>query len=147
MTCAADLLRIQLEVDLYSWNVEGLYGRYLVHSCLVEKVPGKCKLQYSLPLIIAVIVANAIKAIIMCCITVTTTDVPLLTIGDAVASFLHQPDKCSLGRCLVSRDELSGSYAGGWIASDFVRPMPFSATQKRWYSAVHRYEWTQLILV
>ncbi|GAB1198075.1 hypothetical protein APSETT444_007383 [Aspergillus pseudonomiae] len=80
--CRDQLPAIRAHVD--NWIV----GGYRVKSCLVERIPGKCKLEYSLPLAIIVIVFNVVKAIIICAVALTMTELPLLTTGDAIWSGL-----------------------------------------------------------
>jgi hypothetical protein len=74
-----------------------------VDFCLSVKLRESCKLQYSLPLTITVIVVNAFKLTIIGCIIISLTEWPILTIGDAITSFLRQPDKHTMGQCLVPR--------------------------------------------
>ncbi|KNG84968.1 hypothetical protein ANOM_006778 [Aspergillus nomiae NRRL 13137] len=81
--CRDQLPEIRAHVD--NWIV----GGYRVKSCLAERIPGKCKLEYSLPLAIIVIVFNIVKAIIICAVALTMTDLPLLTTGDA--PIVHPP--------------------------------------------------------
>lgn len=78
-----------------------------VSYCMVEQVDTFCKLQFSFPIAISVVVSNFIKAV---CIAITLffyrTHVPLVTIGDAVASFLERPDPETTSRCLHTRENM-----------------------------------------
>ncbi|KAJ5817311.1 hypothetical protein N7447_009544 [Penicillium robsamsonii] len=74
------------------------FVEYKVDYCLAQKVPEICKVKYSLPLLIVVIVFNIITAGILWGITVTINYVPLLTTGDAMAEFLKRPDSSTLAR-------------------------------------------------
>ncbi|KAI9376164.1 hypothetical protein BJX61DRAFT_553168 [Aspergillus egyptiacus] len=132
-SCAADAAR-------GNWTV----GGYRVHSCLSEGLPQRCKLQYSLPLTITVIVANLIKAIVLCYMSLSKGDVPLLTTGDAVASFLHQPDRFSVGRCLLSTKDVTASYFSA--KKHLCRPFNYQGNRMRWYSAVQLRDWLSVIL-
>ena len=67
-----------------------LFGRYPISYCLAK--PNKrCRLQFSLAIMFVIIICNAIKAICMTSL-IWTQSKPLLTIGDAIASFLENPD-------------------------------------------------------
>lgn len=125
-----------------NWTVEG----YRVHSCLSERVPQHCKLQYSLPLTITVIGANFVKAIVLCYMSFSKgDDAPLLTTGDAVASFLHKPDRFSVGRCLLStKDVRTSCYS---MKKYLYKPLNYQGNRTRWYSAVQVRDWLSFILL
>jgi hypothetical protein len=69
--------------------------------CLVERVEEFCKLRFSFLIAFIVIAANIIKAICMgLTIYVHGNHEALVTLGDAVASFLNRPDPDTEGCCL-----------------------------------------------
>jgi hypothetical protein len=72
-----------------------------IKYCVVEQVEERCKLQFSFPIAILVIASNLIKAICMALMLLAYRNhVALVTLGDAVAHFLDQPDPETRGRCL-----------------------------------------------
>jgi hypothetical protein len=83
----------------------------VVNYCIVEQVEVKnCKLQYSLPIAITVVLSNLVKAICMAITLLTFKDhAALVTIGDAVASFLEREDQETRGCCLYSRHEVEAN--------------------------------------
>ncbi|RDW69067.1 uncharacterized protein DSM5745_08827 [Aspergillus mulundensis] len=83
-----------------SWVVRG----YEVEYCLVQKTTEKCTLEFSLPLAIVVITTNLVKAVLIVLASFVLGVAPLLTVGDAIASFLKVPDESTRGRCLLTRD-------------------------------------------
>ncbi|PLB52255.1 hypothetical protein P170DRAFT_350349 [Aspergillus steynii IBT 23096] len=87
--------------DLPRWMVA---GRSIDH-CLVEEAR-ICKLGYSLPLTLVVISMNACKALLLLGAAYLLRDTPLLTIGDAIGSFLTAPDISTKGQCLLSKQEV-----------------------------------------
>ena len=124
-----------------NWTVEG----YHVHSCLTERVPQRCKLQYSLPLTVTVVVANLLKAMVLFYMSFNSRDAPLLTTGDAVASFLHKPDQFSQGRCLLSDKEVRDSYYSK--GKHPYKPLKYHSNRTRWYSAVQVRDWLSVIFL
>ncbi|KAL4924160.1 uncharacterized protein BDV17DRAFT_275337 [Aspergillus undulatus] len=118
---------------------------YRVKSCLSERVPQHCKLQYSLPLTITVIVSNLVKAIVLCYMSFRKAEPPLLTTGDAVASFLHKPDPVSMGRCLLSETNCRDSADS--TDRHLYRPLAFVDKRRGWFSAVPLREWLSLVLL
>ena len=114
-----------------SWTVFG----HNISYCLVEQVEEECRLQYSLTIMIIVIVANATKATIMILTWWKLQTPTMVTIGDAITSFLDDPDQTTAGICLTSkRDILKGRWknqgAKRWAP---VRHFWFRAASiKRW---------------
>ncbi|KAJ2989478.1 hypothetical protein NUW58_g3445 [Xylaria curta] len=76
-------------LDSGRWVADGL----TVSRCLARRLPELCELNMSLAILIAVLVAVSIKLIAIVFAVVLGRDRSLLTIGDAIASFLEDPDK------------------------------------------------------
>jgi hypothetical protein len=83
-----------------------MYG-YTVNYCLADVEGEKCTLEFSLPLAIAVIGANFVKAVLIVLATILLRGTPLLTLGDAIASFLRSPDTLTEANCLLSRESVA----------------------------------------
>lgn len=78
---------------------ENTCERAFVQECLAqptEKFDAECTVSITLTLLIAVIVCNAVKAICLLCTLMATSFHPLVTVGDAVASFMQRPDPSTL---------------------------------------------------
>lgn len=79
------------------------YGSDLSY-CLVEQVEEFCELQFSFAIAILVIISNLVKAT---CMAIALWKCgghgAFVTIGDAIASFLDNPDPSTSGRCLQTR--------------------------------------------
>ncbi|OJJ99036.1 hypothetical protein ASPACDRAFT_61701 [Aspergillus aculeatus ATCC 16872] len=67
-----------------------------ISHCLAKRAVQRCELLFSPSIALAVIVSNLVKVVWI-----------LLRVGDAVASFLHQPDLTTQGRCLMSREDMT----------------------------------------
>lgn len=70
---------------------------YAVEYCLAQRTPEMCSIGVAVSILIAVLICNVIK---VCCLFWTWRMLslhPLVTIGDAVASFLGQPDPTTRG--------------------------------------------------
>lgn len=77
-----------------------------ISYCLSRKVPGRSRLQIHLWLLFTVTILNAVK---LGCLLSTFKEQqgsPLVTTGDAIASFLTSPCVHSAGMCLLSQDDL-----------------------------------------
>ncbi|KIK55861.1 hypothetical protein GYMLUDRAFT_133161, partial [Collybiopsis luxurians FD-317 M1] len=72
-----------------------------VNYCISHPVVPRCQLEFNLPLLVIVIVFNIVKVICMALATGRNNDKPLVTIGDAIASFIDDPDPHTKDMCLV----------------------------------------------
>lgn len=106
-----------------------------VRSCFSEPTGQECKLNFSVHLIIIVIAFNALKIVAILTGIFTLRNDPLLTVGDAVASFLHQPDATAHHMCLVSQ---RGIHIAGKDWPVRQQPRAFTMNPQRWSSAVKR---------
>ncbi|KAF2867468.1 hypothetical protein BDV95DRAFT_671224 [Massariosphaeria phaeospora] len=73
--------------------------------CLSEKIPEHCQLGYSIHLALAVLFMSLTKTALMLYIALRFRERPLLTVGDAIASFLKRPDVFTQRGCLVGRTD------------------------------------------
>ena len=118
-----------------------------IKYCLVEQVAGSCRVLFTFPFAILVIVCNVIKAICMALLLFGfRKHTPLLTMGDAVASFLERPDPETRGRCLHSRQLIVKRWrwetTNGAKNSELdVEPERFDPMRKRWGSAPSTARW------
>lgn len=93
-------------------------GDYTIDSCWSETTGvAHCQLRFVPFILYTVIVCNAVKFLCMCIVAkyLSNLDEPILaTIGDAVASFLDQPDATMKRLCLLSLQDLK---IGVWNVS------------------------------
>ncbi|BCS30579.1 uncharacterized protein APUU_80882S [Aspergillus puulaauensis] len=117
-------------------------GGYKVDYCLAEQTAEKCTLEYNMPLAIAVMVANLAKAVLIFLVAFLLEDNPLLTVGDAVTSFLQSPDDARVVNCLLSRPMLSGKR---WRNISADKPRAYIAKPKRRWSSLSRTRWASFL--
>ena len=112
--------------------------------CLSVKVEENCRLQYSTHLATVVVILNAVKAMIMLYLVFGIKELPLMTVGDAVSSFLQRPDATTDGMCLVAKKDIRKDRHGdGWTQS--ARQYS-SMPQKRFAGASTSRWWISMIL-
>ena len=73
-----------------------------VDYCLSQELEQKCQLNFSLPISITVILCNIIKVICMFLTAHDDRQEIFLTTGDALSSFLSNPDSTTEGTCFLS---------------------------------------------
>ncbi|KAL1610130.1 hypothetical protein SLS60_001795 [Paraconiothyrium brasiliense] len=120
---------------------------YPVDYCLSEKSEPRCKVQFMLSIAILVTVLNIFKAVLIFYTALGTKENPLMTMGDAVASFLERRDGTTKEILFVTLGVVAGllgygvqqlpagtprSVAGlaslGYGAIDYRTIMAYSAT-------------------
>ena len=108
-----------------------------VEQCFAQPTPDRCALRLSTNILLIVLVSNAIK---VACFGLTlwlTTD-PLITIGDAIASFLKETD------CTMSGwSTMNSRQALQWVRNPGSRrgPRPWFSHFHCWIHAASRKRW------
>lgn len=111
-------------------------AEYPIDYCLVQEVDEECMLQFSLPIMFIVIICNLIKTACMIWVAFEGGPRPLVTVGDAIASFLKEPDPTTKNICLADKDFFR-LRKGGWQATSLTwRPK-----RHRWYRAASMKRW------
>ncbi|KAL4807026.1 hypothetical protein BDV18DRAFT_159248 [Aspergillus unguis] len=133
-----------------------------IQSCLSMPAEELCQLVVSPPICIIVICCNAIKLL---CILLTARDPRtnvLLTVGDAIASFLMRPDPTTRTAGLLSHDQATKG-ALGWhedyieccycekceLRKDKLQPKAtfYLEPPKRWMQAASTTLWLSVLLM
>ena len=108
-----------------------------IQYCLSDPVDEHCKLQFSLAIMIAVIVCNLVKTICISVIAWKPNWEPLVTLGDAIASFLDRPDVTTKGNCIVGKARFEDSrrwdsLSSTWDPSELKLRRFRAASSRRW---------------
>ena len=86
-----------------NWAPSGWHADH----CLSEKIEGQCSFNINLAIIWIVVACNIIKLLTMAIVAFSgTIDRPIVTIGDAVVSFMTIPDRATKNMCLSSRQNV-----------------------------------------
>ncbi|KAI3579703.1 hypothetical protein IWW34DRAFT_693993 [Fusarium oxysporum f. sp. albedinis] len=102
-----------------------------VEYCLSKRTPEHCKLILSIPLLGVVVGCNLFKLVGLALTWLCLENRPLLTLGDAIHSFLEHPDLATNGLSLLSK--LPGQPLS-WEA----RPRMWLPTKHRWAASITR---------
>lgn len=105
-----------------SWKVNGFPVKY----CLSETAPALCKLRIYLPVGWLVTSLNLLKALLICYTVFRIKEDPIMTIGDAVTSFLESPDPTTKGSCLLTMKQ--------------VKKQSSQRAPERWRAKVYRWK-------
>ncbi|KAK0111543.1 hypothetical protein ONS95_001896 [Cadophora gregata] len=105
-----------------------------IQYCLSEVVPEMCEFTVNVAILAVVIVLGVSKLICMVYTIRTMHYAPLITIGDAVSSFLAEPDANTAGMCTWSKKDF---VAGNWNAE----PRMWTSRRQRRFSALSVKRW------
>lgn len=123
-----------------------------IDFCLSETVEERCQVQFSGAVMMLVIICNLCKMLVMGYISWKRPAEPLVTVGDAVASFLDQPDTTTLGNCLAGRENfLQASSPGPDDDRNFENwgqvTIRCSPRTSYWFRAVSMKRWALLFIL
>ncbi|KAB8226516.1 hypothetical protein BDV33DRAFT_186594 [Aspergillus novoparasiticus] len=161
-------VRIDKPIGSDDWgSYASLDPQVYASYCLIKRADQHCGLYLNLPICLAVISANIIKITCMYMAARTRHKDILLTVGDALASFLDRPDVTAKDKCLISWSDLKGRSAREShpieriVATSTSIPLMIMQAEratpggaystilprdKRWYHAVGWRRWTVAIV-
>ncbi|KAF8247747.1 hypothetical protein K440DRAFT_292787 [Wilcoxina mikolae CBS 423.85] len=122
-----------------NWTFKG-YGQ--VKECWSKKMDEVCKLQFSTGILSIVIVCNFVKALCMLLTLCERDFVPLVTIGDAIQSFLMNPDPTTAGICHAGKHyiEAQRKLRQPWNTGE-PKPLEWKPIKCRWWKAASLAQW------
>ncbi|ODM16736.1 hypothetical protein SI65_07701 [Aspergillus cristatus] len=87
-----------------SWNDRRFAKEHWFDKCLAIRAEEHCQLLYSPPICIVICLTASVKVVAMflAARVSRSRSPPLLTVGDAVASFITRPDPTTKGMCWIS---------------------------------------------
>ncbi|KAH7413703.1 hypothetical protein DE146DRAFT_600846 [Phaeosphaeria sp. MPI-PUGE-AT-0046c] len=121
-----------------------------VRYCMVEQVQEMCKLQFSFLIAVLAIISSLIKAgVIGWVLYRYQSHHALVTLGDAIASFLEYPDGTTRGRCLQSHKQVQVHFNARTFVeaksagknADGPEPVRCTAVRKHWMHAPSYGRW------
>lgn len=124
-------------------------GGYHISYCVAEEIHPDCHLHFAPHLMGPVILMNLFKCIVAFYVAFRMVDVPLVTIGDAIESFIKHPDPTTMGKCLLDAHDASRTFSKSSRGrmSTMRPPQPFDDTPQRWHRVVTKRQWVLLMLL
>lgn len=133
-------------------GVSPVNAEYEVDHCLSLPTDERCQLFFSPPICVIIIISTIIKLVCMLLTARDGRDEILLTVGDAIASFITNPDPTTEGMGLLSKTMVR-KHGSGWHQNyneryHAVGQLPHIEhapevlpEKKRWFHAVSIYRW------
>ncbi|KAM7214239.1 hypothetical protein V8F06_010356 [Rhypophila decipiens] len=124
-----------------------------VDYCLAEPFPGQCSVGLSNQLLLAVAVCVLVKAITCMVVIVSMREQdPLVTLGDAIQSFISKPDPTTVGADYVHPNfkpqRRDGTARGKYgLVGGGSGPIQWQNREQRGYSFTPWHSWLSLVLV
>lgn len=120
----------QKAAEASTWHMNGRPIEY----CLSQLVQEHCQVQFSVAIMAVIIACNVVKIITVGYIA-WTRPLNLVTLGDAVASFLDKADKTTKGNCLASKARFLKFR--DWEPT----PLQWEPVARYWFHAVSKRRW------
>ena len=131
-----------------NWTLSSEYGQVLLSNgskeefrqqiqyCLSQPVEERCQVQISFIILGVVVACNATKALCMLLTIRCQKSQPFVTLGDAIESFVQDPDRYTGGMCLFSKEVF------GNVGKDKVSMSPTDRVNHIWLDSLHKTAWT-----
>lgn len=128
-----------------------------IEYCLSERTEPSCKLQFSLVIMVIVILCNFAKCLCMGLTLWKPSSMPLLTLGDAITSFLDLPDPNTVNNCLAGKYGFNSDTLPSWMSAVYGQAsinaangwdLAISASKPRryyWFQAATGRRWSLCI--
>lgn len=130
-----------LGTDAAPWTIDG----YAISYCLVEELPIRCSVEFSTTIMGFVVLGNVLKVACMVYVILRVQHDPLVTVGDAIASFLSKNDAMTQGRCLLSKKDAQKKSYMKLYGSDGSEQ--WQGHRNRWVSSVGWIRWSFLTVL
>ena len=106
-----------------------------IQYCLSQPVEEQCKTQFSLDIIITVLLCNLVKVFCMGTIVWKQDSEPLVTLGDAVSTFLRTPDLTTRDIPLYGKSRFKSTNMWDLACSRL------ELASERWFRSVSKRRW------
>lgn len=146
-TCPVQIDRNRLDID--NWRPTNISADY----CMSELVQEECGFYANLAILWAVFACNIVKLIIMAYMIVSSViDKPLMTIGDAVVSFIVDPDMTTANTGIQTKAKIvklskkkKVPVHERWQVAD-AGQWKVKARSRRWLNAASKTRWSLTML-
>lgn len=119
-------------------------GGYHISHCLAEEIKPDCHLHFAPHLMGPVILMNIIKCLVAFYVAFRMVDVPLVTLGDAIQSFVKQPDRTTAGMCLITAHEAERTFSRKAAPMAPRPPQKFQLRKQRLAKVITKRQWLLL---
>lgn len=126
---------------------EWVVGNQTIDYCLSRKAEEHCKLQFSLIIMIFVITCNVVKLICMIVIVWKEREATLITLSDAISSFLDDPDSTTAGCRPADKDDFRTRRKWLFLTLSTNVTQKYEPKKYRWFRAASLRRWAICIVL
>ena len=119
-------------------------GGYEIKQCYAEPIQADCHLHFSPHLMGPIVFMNLVKCFVAFYIAFRMLDVPLVTLGDAIESFIKFPDSTTAGNCLMTAKEADRHFIKSSSQISATSPKQYNPRRQRWWDVVTPRQWATL---
>ncbi|KAH8834590.1 hypothetical protein DL96DRAFT_498094 [Flagelloscypha sp. PMI_526] len=129
----------EIKDNASTWTVSG----FNVDHCLSETPESQCSFNAVLILLAVVLVFNAFKIVAMVYTLFALQDKPLITIGDAVESFLVRRDSYTSGKQPLTAEKVrTGAVMDSKTSESLEDPLHSISNKLRWWRSASKARWS-----
>ncbi|KAH8798764.1 hypothetical protein DL96DRAFT_1539440 [Flagelloscypha sp. PMI_526] len=126
------------------WAVSG----FNIDHCLSQTPESQCSFNAAISLLVVVIVFNVFKIVAMVYTLSALQDKPLITIGDAVESFLVRRDSSTTGKHLLTAEKVrDGDILSTKNSESLEDPLRSNNMQLRWWRSASKARWSVALII
>lgn len=119
-------------------------GDYHISHCRAEEIKPDCHLHFAPHLMGPVILMNITKCLVVFYVAFRMADAPLVTLGDAIQSFIKHPDPTTARLCLTTAYEAERTFSRTAAHMAPRPPQTFRARKHRWAGIITKRQWLLL---
>lgn len=120
-------------------------GGYSISGCYAEETRPDCHLHFAPHFMGPVILMNIVKCLVIFYVAFRIVDVPLVTMGDAIESFIKHPDPTTAGMCLLTSHQAERTFTKSTAYTGPPAPQYFEAKRQHWRDVITKRQWALLI--
>ena len=120
-----------------TWKIQD----YPVDYCLSRLIDNQCELQFNVFILLVVAICNLVKGVLMTWMALRYEARRLITLGDALASFLSTPDSSTNEICMMALEKIC---RWGWKSPMILKrriPHTYTGQRDRWWRLVSKSQW------
>jgi hypothetical protein len=118
-----------------------------IQYCLAEPFTSDCSVRINTTILVVVVICNLIKIAALLTTVFAARFEPMVTLGDAICSFLQRPDPLTIASGTLSKADVSRAAKGGCSGDDGWVSSPYQQKKHRWGRAVGVNRWVMTIFL
>jgi hypothetical protein len=107
-----------------------------IQYCLAEAFTSDCSVRVNTTILVVVVICNLMKILALLTTVFAARFEPMVTLGDAISSFLQRPDPLTIASGTLSKADVSRAAKGGFRGCEGWVSSQYQQKTQRWGRAV-----------